>query len=184
MDEDETGRIQLAGKVTDETWEFDPGDVLYLGNTPGTVTSTPGSYPRRVGYAVASDTFIFSPKNEEDLIKLAIYIFNDSVSHMLANTDISFSAALETRYSIVPSPGQYEVVLTVTDTLGNKGVSRCVVRINPIPATNIQGIVVRDIPTGAISHTLTLTSPNYASDTPLYEELKNIISHNLTIVNS
>jgi hypothetical protein len=63
IDNDETGSVLLRGFVTNPAWSWSVGAKLYLSDTPGLVSETPGSTEVFVGRAVAADTIFFDPAN-------------------------------------------------------------------------------------------------------------------------
>jgi hypothetical protein len=61
-----TTTVALGGSfVRDDTWNWTPGAILYVGTTPGSITATAPSGTddviRVIGYAVTADVIWFSP---------------------------------------------------------------------------------------------------------------------------
>ncbi|MEW6138902.1 MAG: hypothetical protein AB1733_11775 [Thermodesulfobacteriota bacterium] len=57
------GEILLFGFVTNQSWTWTPGDILYLSQTAGEITSTEPTNAAVIGHAITDTTIFFLPKS-------------------------------------------------------------------------------------------------------------------------
>ena len=196
------GRVQILGKVSNEGWSFPASTVLYAGNTPGTIATSPGTFSRRIGYAL-SPTTIFLMPFEGGQTMIGIQIFTDNANTPVVGREISFSAVIQTKYGIssydwdfddesthstAVSPthtyaeaGSYTVVLTVTDSEGNTFSTRHTLTVIERSPQEHQGGALKEQCLERISHDLILT-PVCDNDTT--EHGLSRLTHSVQITNS
>ena len=57
-----TGKVVLWGFIYNANWTWTPRAALYLGNTDGLISESPGAVTQEVGWALTATTILFSPK--------------------------------------------------------------------------------------------------------------------------
>ena len=60
---DATGRVQVLGQVTNGSWSFSAGDILYVSATPGSIATSAGTNSRKIGFAVSATKIMFIPED-------------------------------------------------------------------------------------------------------------------------
>lgn len=171
------GTIQIAGTVTNQSWDFQSVSPLYVSNVPGGVSLTWGSYRRGIGYTVNSNTIYLAPNLAESPIRMGIHI---PQFPLVISTDIEFFAVVETVYPLVSfdwdfgdntshgsatspthryaTPGIYTVVLTITDSIGTVAKTRITIIVYDQQATRHPGAQSTEIVVGKISIGLTIVN--------------------------
>ena len=202
-----TGRVQVAGKVTNPGWSLTPARSIYLSDTPGAIDHTPGTIQRMAGVALTSTSFLISPRFVCSPINAGISVLNQRLNPIVVNTPVYFFVIYESVYSITsydwdfgdesshsaqPAPthtylseGTYEVTLTLTDSVGNKGIAKYTVNVYERDSTLLQGRALFDEQVKALtSHEVTLTSNNFADLPCTGEEVKALTSHEVTLTSN
>jgi PKD domain. len=197
-----SGTIQIAGKVTNPAWTLTVSKPVYISDTAGAPSSSPGANKRRIGNAVSATSFLLTPKFESDLIQAGITIFSDNINHLTVKTPIAFTAVYLSEYAIASydwdfgdgsahsserSPvhtyttaDDYEAVLTLTDTQGNQKKARYSLNVHALSSTNIQGVSPGETVISRSSHVLNVNIDNFP-DLPLSEEVVGRSSHVLNV---
>lgn len=196
------GRVQILGRVSNEGWSLPASSALYVGNTPGTIATTPGTFRKRIGYAL-SPTTIFLMPFEGGQTMIGIQIFTDNANTPVVGREISFSAVIQTKYGITSydwdfddesthstevSPthiyteaGSYTVVLIVTDSEGNTFSTRYTLTVIERSPQEHQGGALKEQGLERISHDLILTP---ACDTDTTEFGLSRLTHSVQITNT
>ena len=194
------GLIQVAGKVTNPAWSLTPGARVYISESPGGITSTPGK--TLIGYATSTSSLFLIPF-EGAFVMIGITVFKDNFNTPVKDIPITFSAAIQTQYGITSydwdfgddsdhssllapthiyeEAGTYNVTLTVTDTQGNARVAHYTIHVSEHLPEDHQGILAQETPLLRHVSRLILT-PNYNQITG--EAGMDRASHSLQIVNT
>jgi hypothetical protein len=183
---DETVDVQVSGNITNPSWSLTTGKPIFISDTTGAISNTPGANPRQIGYSVSSSCINLTGKYNESTIQVGIIIYNDNINHLVVYVPISFSAMYFSVYPIVSydwdfgdstthstelSPvhmytavGIYDGILTLTDSQGNTKQAHYTLNVHDTPTYCIQGSYNSDSEIIQFtSHSITLTSTNFAS---------------------
>jgi FOG: PKD repeat len=174
-----SGRIQIAGKVTNPSWTLTPADTTYISNTPGQISTSPGTYRRKIGQVLTATSIILAPY-EGDHTMIGIQIFSGNSSRAVIDVEIAFSAVIQTEYAIASydwdfgdesthstekaprhtysAPGDYDVVLTLTDSQAKTWTEHYTLHVYSRPSVSHQGKYGSQQPITRIAHAITIVN--------------------------
>lgn len=173
------GRVQTAGKITNPSWTFTPADTAYIGNTPGQISTTPGTYRRTIGQVLAATVINLTPY-DGDPTMIGIQIYSGNSSRPVIGVEIAFSAVIQTEFAVASydwdfgdesthstekaprhtytTPGDYDVVLTLTDSQENTWTNHYTLHVYPRPSSAHQGKYGSQQPITRIAHAITIVN--------------------------